>query len=130
MAGAAAEEHLTIGEAARRAGVAPSALRYWEREGLLPATRINGRRHYDEQALRRLAVIDLAKRAGFTVAEIRRLFSGFPDGTPPSERWKALAEGKLAEIDALIESADAMRSTLEEALRCRCSSLEDCARLD
>jgi MerR family transcriptional regulator, redox-sensitive transcriptional activator SoxR len=126
----ATEDHLTIGEAARRAGVATSTLRYWESEGLLPATRVNGRRHYDEQALRRLAVIDLAKRAGFTVAEIRRLFRGFPEGTPPSERWKALAEGKLAEIEALIESAEAMRSTLEEALRCRCASLEDCARLD
>ena len=123
------EAQLTIGEAARKAGVAPSTLRYWESEGLLPAGRVNGRRHYDEPALRRLAVIDLAKRAGFTVAEIRRLFDGFPAETPPSERWKTLAEGKLAEIEALIESAEAMRATLEEALRCRCASLEDCARL-
>lgn len=125
----ATEEQLTIGQAARRAGVAPSTLRYWESEGLLPASRVNGRRYYDEQALRRLAVIDLAKRAGFRVEEIRRLFKGFPEDTPPSERWKALAEGKLAEIEALIESAEAMRSTLNEALRCRCSTLEDCARL-
>ena len=126
----ATEQQLTIGQAAARAGVAPSALRYWESEGLLEATRVNGRRYYDEQALRRLAVIDLAKCAGFRVEEIRRLFNGFPDGTPPSERWKVLAEGKLAELEALIESAQAMRSALEEALRCRCASLEDCARLD
>ncbi len=125
-----AEQPLTIGQAAARAGVAPSALRYWESEGLLKATRVNSRRYYDEQALRRLAVIALAKRAGFRVEEIRRLFKGFPDGTPPSERWKALAEGKLAELEALIESAEAMRATLEEALRCRCASLEDCARLE
>jgi MerR family redox-sensitive transcriptional activator SoxR len=90
---------LTIGQAARRAGIRPSALRYYEGVGLLPAPRrVNGRRRYDADILRILAVIRLAKHAGFTVAETRTLLHGFSATTPPSERWRRLARRKLAEM--------------------------------
>ena len=97
---------LMIGEVARRAGIRPSAIRYYESVGLLPASeRANGRRQYDAHVLRRLAVIQAAQQAGFTIAEIRTLVDGFPVGTPPSARWQALAHRKLDEVDALIRRA-------------------------
>ena len=73
---------LTIGEVARRAGVRASAIRYYEEAGLLEEPeRVGGKRRYDEEALRRLALIGGAKRAGFTLGEIRTLLHGFPAGT-------------------------------------------------
>jgi MerR family redox-sensitive transcriptional activator SoxR len=101
---------MSIGEVARSVGVRPSALRYYESVGLLPAPeRINGRRRYDGEVLRevldRLAVVRLAQQAGFTISEIRTLLNGFSENTPPSERWRLLAEEKLPEVDVLIERA-------------------------
>jgi MerR family redox-sensitive transcriptional activator SoxR len=123
-------EELTIGEVAQRAGIRASAIRYYESVAVLPAPqRINGCRRYDASVLERLAVIQLAQKAGFTVAEIRTLFSGFTPETPASARWEALAQQKLAEVDALIYRAQAMKRVLEEQLlRCRCLTLEECAR--
>jgi MerR family redox-sensitive transcriptional activator SoxR len=120
---------LTIGEVARRCGIATSAIRYYEREGLVARPlRRNGRRVYDESILDQLGLIALAKRAGFTVAEIRRLLSGFSGRTPPAERWRALTRSKLAELDARIAEAQRMKGVLRTVMRCRCPSLEDCAR--
>ncbi len=123
-------EELTIGEVAQRAGIRASAIRYYESVALLPAPqRINGRRRYDSTVLERLAVIQLAQQAGFTVAEIRTLFNGFTPETPASARWEALAQQKLAEVNALIRRSQAMKRLLEEQLlRCRCLTLDECAR--
>jgi MerR family redox-sensitive transcriptional activator SoxR len=125
-------EGTSIGEVARRAGVRPSALRYYERVGVLPSPgRENGRRRYGGEALRealdRLAVVRVAQRAGFTIAEIRTLLDGFSEDTPPSERWRVLAQDKLPEVEALVERALGMRDLLERGLRCGCLSLEGCA---
>jgi MerR family redox-sensitive transcriptional activator SoxR len=125
-------ESMSIGEVARSVGVRPSALRYYESVGLLPAPeRINGRRRYDGEVLRevldRLAVVRLAQQAGFTISEIRTLLNGFSENTPPSERWRLLAEEKLPEVDALIERALSMKDLLERGLRCECLRLEDCS---
>ncbi|HEY7348515.1 MAG TPA: MerR family transcriptional regulator [Ktedonobacterales bacterium] len=124
-------EELTISEVARRAGVRPSAIRYYESVGVLPApARASGRRRYDVSVLERLAVIQLAQEAGFTVAEIKGLFSDFAPEVPASARWQALATEKLAEVEALIARAQNMRRLLEECLlQCRCLSLEECGRL-
>ncbi len=124
-------EELTISEVARRAGLRPSAIRYYESIGLLPAPRReSGRRRYDASVLQRLAVIQLAQEAGFSVAEIKRLFYDFEADTPVSERWQALATQKLAEVEALIARAQEMKRLLEECLlKCRCLGLEECARL-
>lgn len=110
----------------------PSALRYYERVGVLPSPgRENGRRRYGGEALRealdRLAVVRVAQRAGFTIAEIRTLLDGFSEDTPPSERWRVLAQDKLPEVEALVERALGMRDLLERGLRCECLSLEGCA---
>ncbi len=84
---------LTIGEVARRARIQPSALRYYERVGLLdPPPRVGGRRQYDPRVLHRLAAIGVAQQAGFTIAEIKTLLNGFAAETPAAARWRALAE--------------------------------------
>jgi MerR family redox-sensitive transcriptional activator SoxR len=125
-------ESMSIGEVARRAGVNPSALRYYEGIGMLPLPeRANGRRRYDGEVLRevldRLAVVRVAQQAGFTLSEIRTLVDGFCEDTPPSERWRLLAEEKLPEVEALVERALDMKRLLERGMRCECLRLEECA---
>lgn len=121
-------EGLIISEVARRAGVRPSALRYYESVGLIPAPkRVNGRRRYDPSVVQRLALLQLAQQAGFTIAEIRTLFHGFAPDTPPAARWRALARQKAVELDALIARAQHMKHVLETGLQCGCLRLEDCS---
>lgn len=120
---------LRIGEVAERAGIAASAIRYYESEGLLPRpARRHGRRVYDATVLDRLALIELAKRAGFTVAEIRKLLAGFARRTPPGDRWRALTRAKLAELEERIAEAERMKRVLRTVMRCRCPTLADCSR--
>ena len=120
---------LAIGEVARRAGLRTSAIRYYEREGLLPPPpRSGGRRTYSPEVFTKLSVIRLAQQAGFTIPEIRRLMTGVRD-EPASARWRKLAEKKLEEIQAMIERAEAMRDLLQEGIRCGCVRLEDCKPL-
>ena len=84
---------MQISELARQAGLRASAIRFYERIGLLPpARRVSGQRRYDHGVLSRLAVIERARQSGFTLDEARRLFSGFREGVPPSERWRKLAQ--------------------------------------
>ena len=120
-------EELTIGAVARQAGLRPSALRYYESIGLLPAPRrVNGRRRYDPNTLQQLTVLRFARQAGFTIAEMQTLFHGFGPETPPAARWQALAEQKLGELDTLIERAQHMREVLKAGLGCGCLRMEDC----
>jgi MerR family transcriptional regulator, redox-sensitive transcriptional activator SoxR len=125
-------ESMSIGEVARSAGVRSSALRYYEGVGLLPQPeRANGRRRYDGELLRevldRLEVVRVAQQAGFTISEIRTLLEGFSEDTPPSERWRLLAQDKLPEVEALLERALGMKDLLERGLRCECLRLEECS---
>ena len=122
---------MSIGEVARRAGVRPSALRYYEGVGVLPAPqRKNGRRRYDEEELRevldRMAVVRVSQQAGFTISEIGTLLDGFSEDTPPSGRWRVLAQAKLPEVEALVKPALGMKVLLERGLRCECLRLDDC----
>ena len=123
-------EEFSIGDIAKRAGIRASAIRYYESVEVLPAPqRVYGRRRYDSHVIERLAVIQIAQQAGFTVAEMRTLFNGFTPETPASARWEALAQQKLAEVDEMIRHAQAMKLVLEEELlRCRCLTLDECAR--
>ena len=118
---------ITIGEVARRTGLQTSAIRYYEKIGLLQKTqRIGGQRRYETGVLNYLEVIDVAKRAGFRMDEIRHLFHGFGKGTPAFRRWQTLAQRKIAEMDDLIARAKKMKRLLENADRCKCLHLEDC----
>lgn len=79
--------------------------------------------------LDRIAVIDLARRAGFALAQIRVLVDGVAGGAAPPEQWAALADEKMAEIDALIARAQSTRRLLQALRDCDCPTLEDCAGL-
>jgi MerR family redox-sensitive transcriptional activator SoxR len=121
---------MLIGEVARRAGVAASALRYYEREGLLPRpARSANRRTYDSRVMGRIRIIQLARDAGFSIAETRTFISSHPSGSIPSTRWQILADRKIQEMDALIARAPEMKSLLKSSFKCGCSTIEDCERL-
>jgi MerR family transcriptional regulator, redox-sensitive transcriptional activator SoxR len=123
------EASLRIGEVARAAGVRKSRLRYYEAEGLIPpAPRVSGQRRYDASVLRRLAVIDVAQRAGLSLEEIRELLEIGSD--PFSPRLRELAERRLPEVERLITRATQMRAWLESATRCECVSVDECALFD
>lgn len=121
-------EEFSIGEVARLARVNTSTVRYYERIGLLPKSkRVNKHRRFDPSVLQKLELIHFAQEAGFTLAEIKILFSGFEPNTPPAIRWQKLAREKLTEVDALILRAQSMKQMLENGLNCGCLRLEDCA---
>jgi DNA-binding transcriptional MerR regulator len=120
---------VTIGEVARQAGLRASAIRYYEKAGLLPRpARTSGRRRYDQGVLELLAVLEHAKACGFTLAETRQLFGGFRNERPVSEGWRALARDKIAELDGLAARIAAMRTLLERIQDCACVDVRQCGR--
>jgi MerR family redox-sensitive transcriptional activator SoxR len=122
---------MLIGDVARRAGLRPSAIRYYESIALLPEpTRIAGRRRYSHDTLQKLSVVATAQRAGLRLDEIRELLSTQGREGEVSKRLRAIASEKLPEIDALIERARLVRTWLEAASECRCPTLEDCPLFD
>jgi DNA-binding transcriptional MerR regulator len=113
-----------IGELARRTGVATSALRYYERIGLLsPATRAGRRRHYAPSSAERVALIRLYQDVGFTLAEIGRLLGATSSGR---RAWGRLAERKIVELDARITDAKRAKKLIKHALACPHRDLLDC----
>ena len=122
---------LTIGEVAQRAGLRTSAIRYYEDLGVLPQPeRVYGRhRRYSARVFQQLAFIQLAQQAGFCMAEIQTLVSGFDETAPLGVRWRTLAEQKLAALDVLISRAQRMKRVLEEGIRCQCLNLDECLPL-
>jgi len=120
---------MTIGDVAKQTGFRPSALRYYERIGLIRApARRGGRRDYGPEALGEVAVVQAARACGFTLAETRLIVRGFTPNTPPSARWKLLAERKQRELDAAIAQARARKALLRRITRCQCQSLVECGR--
>jgi MerR family redox-sensitive transcriptional activator SoxR len=118
---------LTIGEVAEAVGLNTSAVRYYERVGVLPpAERVSGQRRYGPDTIPRLRTVQAGQQAGFSLDEIKQLLRGADDGHA-AEELRQLAERKLPDIDALIERAQAMKSWLELAAECRCGSLDVCA---
>lgn len=123
------ELQMRIGEAAGRAGVRVSLIRYYEEIGLLPEPeRVSGQRRYDETVLRRLAVIDVAQRAGLALEEIGELIEHGND--PRNDRLREIAARRLPEIDALISRAQRVRVWLEDATSCACQRIDDCVLFD
>ena len=119
--------NLSIGEVARRTGVRTSALRYYEDAGILPqASRVNGRRQYDEDLVNLIEVARFAQSVGFSLAEIKQLFSGANGRKNLPAQWRPLARAKLEELDRVIAAARQMKSAIESGLRCGCIRIEDC----
>jgi MerR family redox-sensitive transcriptional activator SoxR len=119
---------MSIGEVARRAGLRSSAIRYYERLGLLPKPpRVAGRRRYDERVLERLAMVRFAKHVGFSIVETKLLLDGV-EGRPPTQRWKALAREKAAQVDEFIAQAGAVRKMLQDTLDHKCPKLVERGR--
>jgi MerR family redox-sensitive transcriptional activator SoxR len=120
---------LTISEVARRVGLRPSAIRYYERLGILPPTRRkSGQRRYDETVVFRLAVINQARQVGFSLIEVRDLFFGFGRHTTAGNRWKVMSRQKLAELDQAVEQILAMKELLHRLENCGCDALDECGR--
>ena len=120
---------LTIGEVARQAGMRASRIRYYEAHGILPEPqRVSGMRRYRTDVVRRLAIIDLAQRVGFTLDEIRQLLG--PGTRPVHDRIRELALDKLPDIEDLIERAMTIRKLLITCAACECESFDECTIFD
>jgi MerR family transcriptional regulator, redox-sensitive transcriptional activator SoxR len=117
----------SISDVARRFGMRPSAIRYYESIGLLPCiARRNGQRAYDERALHRLSIIAIGRRAGLSLKDIREFLVGFVANVPPSQRWRALSERKIAELDEMKAQVARTQEVLRRLGNCRCESLDEC----
>jgi MerR family transcriptional regulator, redox-sensitive transcriptional activator SoxR len=118
---------MKIGELAARAGLNASALRYYEKMGLLaPPHRTGGQRRYASDALDRVLLIRFAGEMGFTLSEIKLFLLGLRDNTPVGPRWKKLADRKITEINESIQRSLRLKSLLQHLLQCRCASLQIC----
>ena len=120
----------SIGEAARLCGLTASAIRYYEQAGLAPRPmRVSRQRRYTPEGIGRLRLVQIAREAGFTIAEIRAFVAGFPAGTPPARRWQELAQRKRAQVEEQMARLRNMRRLLATGFQCSCACLEDCARV-
>lgn len=119
---------LTIGEVARKAGVATSAIRYYESIGLLPKPdRLHGQRRYGSEVLGKLAFIGVAQSAGFKLSEIKDLVLSVDGAEGMSGQIRSLSSRKLDEVEALLERTRAMKGWLEVAQNCACPTPDVCA---
>ena len=121
--------HLTIGELAERSGVATSALRYYEAQGLIESERTSGnQRRFRRATLRRVAFIRSAQRVGLTLDEISDALATLPEGrTPTKADWGRLSQGWRPRLDAQIERLERLRDKLDGCIGCGCLSLRTCA---
>ena len=123
---------LTIGELSARSGVAPSALRFYERRGLIDATRTDGnQRRYERSTLRRLAFIQAGRAAGISLERIGAALGGLPATRTPSRRdWERLSNRWRDDLDARIETLQALRNRLTTCIGCGCLSIDKCDLLN
>ena len=121
-------ETLAIGDLAARSGVAPSALRYYEREGLIRSTRTTGnQRRYHRSELRRVAFIKIAQQVGVTLEEIRDALDHLPESrTPTKADWARLSAHWRHKLDERITTLERLRSQLTGCIGCGCLSLQRC----
>jgi MerR family transcriptional regulator, redox-sensitive transcriptional activator SoxR len=122
------EELLTIGEVAKRSGVAASALRFYEDKGLIGSERAgSGHRRYQRAVLRRIAFIVFAQRIGLTLDEIKEELDKLPGDHAPNRRdWSHLSAGWTSRIDERIAELERLRAGLTECIGCGCLSLDRC----
>jgi MerR family redox-sensitive transcriptional activator SoxR len=119
---------LTVGEVVRRSGLAASALRYYEREGLIEAARTSGgQRRYERNVLRRLAFIRAARNVGLSLEEVREALSRLPSArTPTRADWTAISRGWRGRLDEQIQALEQLRDGLDSCIGCGCLSLARC----
>jgi MerR family redox-sensitive transcriptional activator SoxR len=125
----ATADELSIGTVAHRSGLAVSALRFYEDQGLISAERSDGgQRRYRRDVLRRLAVIQAAQQVGFPLAEIAEMLGGLPhdDHVSPRE-WKQLAHSWRPQLDERIRTLERLRDQLDSCIGCGCLSMDRCA---
>lgn len=124
-----ATDMLTVGEIARRSGFAGSAVRYYERLGLLTATRTaGGQRRFERSTLRRLAFIRAARNVGLSLDEVGQALDTLPDGRAPTRAdWTRLSRGWRQRLDDQIGALVALRDGLDSCIGCGCLSLQRCA---
>ena len=122
-------DQLTIGELAERSGVAPSALRYYEAQGLITATRTSGnQRRYERPTLRRVAFIRSAQRVGLSLEEITEALRTLPGGrTPTKADWSRLSRSWRGRINEQIDRLERLRDRLDSCIGCGCLSLQRCS---
>jgi MerR family transcriptional regulator, redox-sensitive transcriptional activator SoxR len=123
---------LTIGELAQRSGIAPSALRFYEAQGLLTSTRTDGgQRRFERETLRRVSFIRVAQQVGLTLEEIRAALDSLPDGrTPTEEDWHRLSRSWRPRLEAQIRLLERLRDRLDSCIGCGCLSLKACRLLN
>lgn len=123
---------LTIGEVAERANVSSSALRFYEREGLIASARSEGgQRRYQREVLRRIAFIRAAQRVGLTLEEIRDALSKLPESRTPTEAdWRKLSRSWRPVLDRRIAELERVRDKLDSCIGCGCLSLRVCHLLN
>ena len=122
-------EQLTIGQVSARSGVAPSALRYYEEQGLISSTRTSGgARRYARTVLRRLAFVRAAQNVGLSLTEIRAALDTLPGERPPTAAdWARLSAAWRDRLDAQIAALVQLRDGLDSCIGCGCLSLDRCA---
>jgi len=123
------EQRIAIGDLAKRSGIAASALRFYEEQGLISSERsAGGHRHYARTELRRVAFIGAAQNVGLTLEQIRSALQGLPEGrTPTAADWTRLSREWRPLIDARIAALTQLRDQLDACIGCGCLSLKKCA---
>jgi MerR family redox-sensitive transcriptional activator SoxR len=122
------EHELTIGALSERTGVAPSALRFYEAEGLVHAERTaGGQRRYHRDMIRRVSFIRIAQQVGLTLDEVRSALATLPDNRTPTQKdWERLSSSWRPRLDAQIAMLERLRDRLDACIGCGCLSLRAC----
>lgn len=120
---------ISIGQLAARTGIAVSAIRYYETQGLVsPERNAGGQRRFLRSDIRRLSFVQIAQKFGFSISQIRQQFDSFPDGrTPTKQDWSKISRAFRSELDARIETLTNLRDKLDGCIGCGCLSLRTCA---
>jgi MerR family transcriptional regulator, redox-sensitive transcriptional activator SoxR len=121
-------QELSVGEVARRSGVAVSALHFYERRGLIGSLRTAGnQRRYSRDVLRRLAVIRVAQRVGMPLEAVAKAFAALPENTTPTKaQWAKMSAVWKDELDRRIHELHLLRDRLTDCIGCGCLSLKKC----
>ncbi|MBO9112726.1 MULTISPECIES: redox-sensitive transcriptional activator SoxR [Rhizobium/Agrobacterium group] len=122
------ENELSVGELAKRAGVAVSTLHFYETKGLISPRRSSGnQRRYSRSLLRRVAIIRIAQRAGISLAEIKSALSALPaERTPNADDWRKLASSWNKSLEERIRALTQLRDEMAGCIGCGCLSLREC----